>query len=256
MDLADRPVIRDIATGDVMYTVDPANYFNWGPAALRCITAAIEALPKPIEIMSILDLPCGHGRVLRSLRAAFPDAAITACDILRDGVDFCARTFGATPIYSHEDPRQVDLGREFDLIWCGSLLTHVNPELWSGFFDLFESALAPGGLLVFTTHGRRQAHLIKTGELEFPRLGPERTERLLEEFDRTGFGYQNRHGQDNYGISLSAPSWVCGQLEQRSGWRLVTCTEMAWNNFQDSYACVRRPIDRMRRPKQDEPLPG
>jgi SAM-dependent methyltransferase len=236
-------VIRDIAPADAMYKHHPEEYFQAGPAALRCIDAALEALQKPLEIRSILDLPSGHGRVLRFLRHRYPEAEITACDTSRDGVDFCARTFGAIPVYSHEDPAQVELGRQFDLIWCGSLLTHLDAGGWRGFLDLFESSLASGGLVVFTTHGRRIAHLVRNGHQTFRGLGPERNRLLVEEFDRTGFGYQGRSGRDDFGISLSAPSWVCAELERRPGWRLVSCIEMGWAGH-DTYACVRRPVDR------------
>ena len=61
------------------------------------------------DVKRILDLPCGHGRVLRYLSAAFPEAEITACDIMREGVDFCASTFGAIPVYSQDDPQQIPL---------------------------------------------------------------------------------------------------------------------------------------------------
>ena len=40
---------------------------------------------------SILDFGCGFGRVLRMLKAAYPEARLTAADVKREGVDFCAR---------------------------------------------------------------------------------------------------------------------------------------------------------------------
>ena len=79
---------------------------------------------------NILDLPSGYGRVMRFLKAEFPEAALTACDVIREGVDFCARTFGARAIYGKEDPSELELDERFDLIWCGSLLTHVDEENW------------------------------------------------------------------------------------------------------------------------------
>jgi hypothetical protein len=57
------------------------------------------------------------------LRAAFPEAHLTVCDLDRDKVDFCAAQFNATPVYSQEDIRSVSLDQTFDLIWCGSLFT-------------------------------------------------------------------------------------------------------------------------------------
>ena len=94
----------------------------------------------------ILDLPSGHGRALRYLQAEYPEADLTACDIIRGAVEFCAETFGATPVYGKEDPADIELGT-YDLIWCGSLVTHVDAPRWDDFLDLFENALEPGGLL-------------------------------------------------------------------------------------------------------------
>src|SRR5437870_5495298 len=90
-----------------------SHYLESGRAAL---TAAGKT-----DVRRILDLPCGHGRVLRVLKAAFPGAALTACDIDRDGVDFCASRFGAEPVYSVEDPGRIPVRGPFDLIWVGSL---------------------------------------------------------------------------------------------------------------------------------------
>jgi SAM-dependent methyltransferase len=97
-------------------------YFDVGRSALDCIKSALTTAH--IAPTSILDLPCGHGRICRMLRALFPDAHLAACDLDRDAVDFCAAQFNATPVYSHEDIRRVSLDQCFDLIWCGSLFTH------------------------------------------------------------------------------------------------------------------------------------
>jgi hypothetical protein len=58
----------------------------------------------------------------------FPEAAITASDLYQRHVDFCVRAFGVEGHISSDDLSAVDFGRRFDLIFCGSLLTHV-PEL-------------------------------------------------------------------------------------------------------------------------------
>ncbi len=86
-------------------------------------------------------MPSGHGRVLRALKAAFPGAHLTACGHRRDGVEFCARVLGATPIVSRENPAEIELEGPYDLIWCGSLLTHMDAARWPGFLDLL--SLAP-----------------------------------------------------------------------------------------------------------------
>lgn len=51
----------------------------------------------------ILDFGCGHGRVMRWLRAAYPNARITGTDVDKGGVDFCAATFGSHTVVSGYD---------------------------------------------------------------------------------------------------------------------------------------------------------
>ena len=52
------------------------------------------------DVRRVLDFGCGHGRVMRVLKAALPDADLVACDIDEDALSFCAETFGAQPVLS------------------------------------------------------------------------------------------------------------------------------------------------------------
>jgi 2-polyprenyl-3-methyl-5-hydroxy-6-metoxy-1,4-benzoquinol methylase len=99
------------------------------------------------------------------LRAFFPDAHLTACDLDRDAVDFCAAEFNARPVYSHEDIRCVSLDQCFDVIWCGSLFTHLDSQQWPDFLGFFAEHLSPDGVLVFTTHGRQPIQWMREGFL-------------------------------------------------------------------------------------------
>jgi SAM-dependent methyltransferase len=203
-------------------------YYRVGRRAVEHIKAAMLATGKA-ELHRILDLPCGHGRVLRYLREAFPDAELVACDIDRDGVDFCAAEFGATPIYSVEDPGKLDIEGRFDLIWCGSLFTHLDRGRWPDFLDLFDRLLSPDGILFFTTEARYHAML---AEDEGDPLG------MVDEFRRTGFAYRDYPDQAGYGRSLSSPAWVCAFLERWPSLELVTLRERGIS--QDVYALTVR----------------
>ncbi len=254
-------VIEEISPHDQMYKAIPEYYFEAGQLALRNVRLAMlsAGLSEPA---SVLDLPCGHGRVLRTLKAAFPRAAVTACDINRDGVDFCAAALGAIPVYSAQHPRDVALEGPFDLIWVGSLLTHLDLDGTRAFLDLFESILAPtGGVLVFTTHGRMIADRVRARLEAFgmrrheveERFGAhpaqmawgmqkEQIEEVLDGYDRTGFGYTDWFSDErrselsmpvNYGISIANPSWTCAEIERRSALRLVMYKEGGWGHQQD-----------------------
>lgn len=228
-----------------MYEGSLEHYFSVGQSALHCVETAMMAAEKS-SFGRILDFASGYGRVLRVLKAAFPQAELTACDITHDAIDFCAGAFGAIPIVSSEDPGKIRFKDKFDLIWCGTLLTQFDRPKFSEFLAFFESILSPGGLLVFTTHGHFVARRLRNGQGDYG-MDPIAVSTILNGYETTGFGYADypnevlaRVGVTKYGICVSKPSWVCSQIESLEKLRLVTYTERAWDNHQDSVACVRQ----------------
>lgn len=228
---------RKISSKDNMYTGDNARYFSVGRSALECIHLAMINAGKT-DAKNILDLPCGYGRVLRTLRYAFPHAKITACDIESAGVDFCVKTFDAHGVYSNKNPKNISLKNKFDLIWCGSLLTHLDKKGWIDFIHLFNRLLIEKGILVFTTHGRMSVNNIRKGidSYNFPKA---KLSQLIESVEQTGFGYINYKNINNYGISISLPSWVLSLIEDINGLRVVSLTERGWDKHQDVIVCIK-----------------
>jgi SAM-dependent methyltransferase len=233
---SDDTVIKEVSPDDWMYRKSGESYFATGRNALKSIRLAMLESGKS-SFESILDFGCGFGRVLRMLKAAFPEARLTACDIRRDGVDFCAAVLGATPVYSSLDVNEIDLEGPFDLIFCGSVFTHFDAGLWSTFLPYFESLLMDQGLILFTTQGRRTADLFRRRELEWG-LTEEGIQKMLSDYDDTGFGFSSYSGNHELGISLSKPSWVLAQIEKLPSLRLVTYRELILPR-QDTVGCIR-----------------
>ncbi len=226
-------VIQTIGTGDEMFTGDMAHYINVGKSALHCIESALRAAGKPkTSVRSILDLPCGHGRVMRHFKAAFPEAHFTACDLNSGAVDFCAQTFYAQPVYSKVEVNQIPLQGKFDLIWSGSLLTHLHAEACADFIRLFNSLVNPNGLIVFTLHGRWVERSLATGRYRYGLQDPD-VAALLQEYYQSGFGYADYPGASGYGISLCNPAYVLSQLVALPDLKLITYHEKGWDNHQD-----------------------
>jgi SAM-dependent methyltransferase len=230
-------VIKSISPDDGMFVGNSDHYFSVGFSALRCIRIALTLANKQ-TCRTILDLPCGHGRVLRFLKAEFPDAQFTACDLQRSAVDFCAEAFGAAPAYANEDPAQTNIQGPFDLIWCGSLLTHLDQNRWCSFLSFFEGLLSPRGVLVFTTHGRLTVRHVQEGTYDYGIYGQPPKD-LLDDYHRSGFGFANYPNDMNYGISASSPSWVLSQLERLPKVRILTYIERGWDDHQDVVASQR-----------------
>lgn len=243
-----KPVILEVSPNDTMYTGilysnNDESYLNTGYSALLCIRSAMIAADKE-GAQKILDFACGHGRVLRMLRAYFPNAQITACDIDRDGVDFCAKSFDSISIYSKERPEQIEIKEKFDIIWVGSLFTHLDQNRWHQYLQFLIDHLNHEGLLVFTTHGRVPVEWIRCGvspyELTAKQiygLEDDQFKEILKAYDCNGFGYVDYPTLKDFGISFSTPSWVIKQLEKFSNIQLVLYLEQGWGHHHDVVAC-------------------
>jgi len=239
----DRRVIDEVSPADVIHRSGGAEqYFHWGSEALKTIERFL-AFAGATEPRKILDLPSGYGRILRYLESRYPDAEIQACDIDSAAVDFCARVFGATPVYSTPDLGAIPLDQSYDLIWCGSLLTHVHADQWRGLLRLFADHLGDHGVVIFTTHGRPNVDRLRIKRNELG-LSDWSVTAILSDYEHLGFGYQNFPNRDGYGISLSSAAWVCEQIQRTDGLRLAGYQEGGWGGMQDAVACVstRQPL--------------
>jgi len=247
-------VNADISPHDGMHVPDKEDgtphYFRVGQSGLRCIKLAMLATGKE-SFDNILDFPSGYGRVLRTLRSAFPTARITACDILKDAVDYCAQHFQAVPVCSKPGFDGLDLSGGYDLIWCGSLFFSLKARDWSKLLALFQSLLGPDGILVFTYLGRMAAQRLRDRLADYG-LAADDIPGLLADYDACGFAQRDypletmRSAQvpRDYGISVASPVWVCRLLERFADLRLVMLAEHLHDNHEDVVVCARGPLMR------------
>lgn len=236
---ATRPIDATLAPHDDMLPGPSAEhletYLAVGRSAVQCIAEALVLAGLP-AVRSVLDLACGYGRVLRHLRPLFPDARLVASDIDPGRVAFCERTFGAEGVVAPEDLAELDLGGEFDLIWCGSLLTHLAEPLFGRTLERIVTLLAEPGAAVVSLHGRYAVEHQRRG---FHYLPVDRWQRIVQDFASRGFGYEDYEEladyplHRRYGVTLTAPAWVAGQIEKLPGARLLGYHERAWDDHHD-----------------------
>jgi len=202
-------------------------YFDLGRRALELVMLSGQLCDKP-HYPDILDLPCGHGRVLRWLKAHYDYARITACDLDRGAVDFCAAEFGAIPVYSQPDLRTLPFTAQFDLIWVGSLLTHLPQAQWLAALDCFVRWTRECGVLILTTQGRHYTSLLARGQRNIAENIDKPA--LLADFARTGFAYQpyfeSKAGE--YGVSVTSPEWLNRVLQRYPDLILRAYLEESW----------------------------
>jgi SAM-dependent methyltransferase len=157
----------DIHPNDGMYEAPGAlHYLSVGISARRCIQIAIQHMGKP-SIHRVLNFACGYGRELRVFKDTWPEASYVVADIDKDALRFCNRHFGATAIHSGRPFASIEAPGKFDLIWCGSLVTHLAKEDSADLLAYFCKNLVPGGLCLFSTHGNLAAQWIKEGKITY-----------------------------------------------------------------------------------------
>ncbi len=220
---------------DDMYRPSGARpYLLVGLSAIRCIENALQRSGDNV-VKAILDFPCGHGRVLRFLRARFPNAEITVSEIDSTGLDFCRTVFNVKTCSSNIDFNKVVPSGTFSLIWCGSLFTHIDEEAAIDLLNLFYRHLAPGGLCVFTTHGRRSVEWIEKGKQNYD-LSVISRNKVLSEFYERGYGhasYENSFG--GYGVSVASHDRMLALASRVGHWKKCFFLEQGWDNHQDVY---------------------
>jgi SAM-dependent methyltransferase len=217
------------------------SYARVGQEAVRVIEQALKAGAdgrEPAEPRSILDLGCGHGRVLRYLRERFPGSTITACDLDPEAVAFCSRSLGATPLQGAADFDEIDFA-SYDLVWMGSLLTHLPHERWQQLARVLGRILEPAGIVVFSTHGEQaQRSLDSYG----PGLEARRHE-MEEQLAGRGHAYlpYEHYGHDGYGVAFHTDHEIEATMLDAlgEGSRRLLLLPAGWGGHQDIHAFQR-----------------
>lgn len=214
--------------------VDGTHYARVGRSAVEAIERALTAAGRSFaDVQSCLDMPCGYGRVLRLLAQEIAPQRVTACDINRQAIRFCAREFGVTPLRSSPGLDRMRLGRH-DLIWCGSLLTHLDEVRVGELLRSFADALLPDGLAIVTIHAEPPP-----AEGQFGQRRDE-IERALREHGHFHVPYDSALFE--YGHAWHTPEHICRAFAAASddGVRLVNHDPRGWDEHQDVLAFRRR----------------
>jgi SAM-dependent methyltransferase len=216
---------------------EEAHYYAIGTDAVRNIVDALASnFRTPPQ--TILDFPSGSGRVTRHLRSFFPEARLYACDLYEGHIKFCAETFGAVPILSSDELDRFEFPEKFDLIFCGSLLTHLPETQCKQAISLIARSLSPQGIALVTLHGR-YSPFVQRNKFEY--LRDDLFQVALKGMHDHGFGYADYETdfkslfdkQERYGVTLARPSWVLQHLEQIEEVRVLSYRERSWDDHQD-----------------------
>jgi SAM-dependent methyltransferase len=208
-----------------------SHYFQVGVSAIELITEAM-VLARRAAFPRVLDFPCGGGRVTRHLVKFFPDSEISVSDVERAKQAAVVAQFGVRPVECPSD-FSAPLPERYDLVFVGSLLSHLDERMTVRALDFFISGLAPDGILVLTTVGRYTATAASAGATKWHHP----ISRAIRSMNRSGFGYleldRTRYGV-SYGATFAAPSWFLRLIESRADATVLGYKERAWDGNMDA----------------------
>ena len=243
-----------VSDGDTMYRAEAARHYEFvGRSDLSVVLSVINLRATypggDSAISDIFDFGCGHGRAARWYRAAFPEAAIWVTDLDQAGVDWCVKQFGCKDTVG-EIPAD-----RFDVVWLGSVFTHLPQQIAAGLIDNLLKSLKPNGLLIFTTQGRFAVRMMEkflvasddVPEWANYNLKRDSVEDLIRQYNEEGYGFVSYPHQTDYGLCVAKSQWYSDRILKHDRYIQILMQEKGSDNHQDVLAFMRAELDDVRK---------
>lgn len=218
-----------------MFEGNSDHYFSCGESALQILVDAVSRADMPMPA-HILDFGAGAGRVTRWLKSAFPDASIACCDTRAEHMQFLRAQFGVDAWTVGTDVDSLKLRGTYDLIWVGSVITHLSEALTRRLIAKLLSVCRVGGLLVLSFHGRFVIDRQRQATTRFSYIHDHAWEKITRDYEATGYGYADYERQKGYGVSVCSPAWMTSFVQALPECRLVLMAPRAWDGHHDVVA--------------------
>jgi SAM-dependent methyltransferase len=138
------------------YGTSIESYLQGGRNDVETMRRLLAESGAPIENASrVLELGCAGGRMIRWLADLAPRTQLWGTDIWASAILWC-QDYLSPPCYFATNtiiPHLSFEDRSFDLVYCGSLFTHIDDLAESWFLELHR-ILRPGGRLYFSINDR------------------------------------------------------------------------------------------------------
>ena len=204
------------------------DYLADGWRTLSELMLLLEEVNRPLlKVRSFLEFASGHGRFTRHLVKALGSDRVTVSDVVPDAVDFSQRAFGVGGFTSTSAPEDVEWPQRYDVVFVLSLFSHLPRSTWARWLQRLYGAVAPGGVLVFTTHGARATAFDKvTLDAEGFFFAPSSESNAIDRFE--------------YGTTFTSEAFVRARIAETVGAdRLVQVAPVQFWNHQDAYVLAK-----------------
>lgn len=217
-----------------------AQYLASGRADFALVLDLADQVDARASSGSWVEVGAGYGRIIRSLIEVVPPEQVTAVDRLIEAVQFCRQEFGVHGITSNGS---FDLAQSVtgDVVFAISVVSHLPRLGFEAFARMLGRTVRPGGLAIFSTHGRHSLDTIE--RYDDGAFVPFRDE-LCRRFDREGCAFTpyGNEPQNDYGMAWHRPDLVESLVGTMSGNELVLVDHVLDGvaGHQDLYAFQRR----------------
>lgn len=200
------------------------DYLADGWRTLAELMALMESVNQPLmQTGRFLEFASGHGRFTRHLAKALGADRVTVSDVVAGGVAFAREKFGVDGFVSVSRPEDLRAPGTYDVVFVLSLFTHLPRATWQPWLAALYRLVAPGGVLIFTTHGAKAAAY-------------DRVELDAEGFFFTPTSESHVIDYQEYGITFTSDAFVRNQIAQVMGLdKLVRFAPVHFWNHQDAY---------------------
>lgn len=246
---ADKPkvgtaVAAPIHPNDDMFEGSVPHYESVGSQMAEFVQRAVKLSGS--KNPTILEIPCGYGRITRHLAKKFNASDVHVADMVAPAVDFCSSTFGvhghhlADPLYEFATLENA----KFDVAALASLVPHLSQADAQSAMKHFFSRIRSGGMAVVTMHGARSRE--RLGETDCYSVGEEARKRLISSYDAGQYAFVDSQPKNssrakvakdvggNYGVSMIPERWLRTFCEENK----LTIVERivgGWDDNQDVY---------------------
>ncbi|MGQ0696743.1 MAG: methyltransferase domain-containing protein [Panacagrimonas sp.] len=166
METADREYLQShpdlrIPPAELRYNVvGPCSipqFLRTGGAIVTDIEAALNSVGRSLAAPGrLLDFGCGCGRLLLALRKQKYPLKVTACDVDAKAIEWCRTGVDDVQcLTTSEFPPLPFPDESFDVIWCGSVFTHLGQTHQDPWLVELNRVLSANGVLLASVHGER-----------------------------------------------------------------------------------------------------
>ena len=207
------------------------DYLADGWRTMSELVLLLEEVNHPLlHTRSFLEFASGHGRFTRHLVKALGADRVVVSDVVADSMEFARAAFNVDGFVSAAVPEQVQWDRQHDAVFVLSLFSHLPASTWSRWLKRIYDMVAPGGVLVFTTHG---AEAVRRTNVPLDEEG----------FFFTASSESNAIDAQEYGTAFSSEKYVRNRIaEHLPGARVLKFAPQHFWHHQDAWV-VEKPAN-------------